>query len=538
MNKVDVLIVGAGPVGLTLAIECRRQGVSFRIVDKNPGPSDKSKALGIWSGTIECMAAMGVVDEFLARSMPGHGLMFHDTGKFLNRICIHEGVESLYPVPMLIPQCWTEEILATHLHRAGVKIERPLELSGMKDDGSGVEATLTHPDGTTETIRAKWLAGCDGAHSFARHHLPVTFDGVPENSAFILCDAKVEGDVPPDHLFINWGPTGVCIFFPVKPGIFRLFQVRPDTTNHAPPTLDEMNSFLRDNGLGRLRMYDPEWLAYFGVNERFASRARVGRVFLLGDAAHVHSPAGGQGMNTGMQDAFNLGWKLALLTRGRGDTEAIAESFHAERHPIAKMLIEKTTKLLHFGMAHGKFMRVAKDIAVKHLFQTQFVQARLSGELSELHIAYPESPLVVSDDPAWHGNKGFKPGTKPRDVALVHAVTREMVSLWRQFLTTKHTLVLFSGTKQDADISSCLAQVAAFAKKYGDYVQVIIIWAGESTVFETTAEVYFDPEGNAHERFGVEQPVWYLVRPDQYLAARGMMTQTELLAAYLKKVLG
>src|SRR5580692_1493621 len=129
MSDIDVLIVGAGPVGLTLAIECRRSGVSFRIIDKNAAHSERSKALAIWSGTLECMSSMGLVDEFLSRSMPGHGLMFHDTGKFVNRVSLHEGVESAYPIPIILPQCETEEILIAHLQRTGVTIERPVEMT-------------------------------------------------------------------------------------------------------------------------------------------------------------------------------------------------------------------------------------------------------------------------------------------------------------------------------------------------------------------------------------------------------------------------
>ncbi len=534
MSDVDALIVGAGPVGLTLATECRRSGVSFRIIDKNAAHSERSKALAIWSGTLECMSSMGLVDEFLARSMPGHGLMFHDTGKFINRVSLHEGVESAYPIPVILPQCETEEILIAHLQRAGVTIERSVEMTGLKNEASGVEAELTHSDRTKEIVRAKYLAGCDGAHSFARHHLPVTFDGVAEESSFILIDCKVEGDLPSDHLYINWGPIGISIFFPIKKDVFRLFAVRQDKSDRSTPTVEEFNEYLRANGLRQLRLYDAEWLGYFGVHERYASRARVGRVFLLGDAAHVHSPAGGQGMNTGMQDAFNLGWKLALLTRGKGDAEAIAESFHAERHPVAKALIEKTTKLLHFGMAHGPFIRLVKDAGVKYLFQANFMQEKLSGELSELHINYPESPLVSADS-SWSNRHGFKPGSKPRDVTLRHAETKEPVLLWRQFLLPKHTLVLFSGKSPKSETLVRLAEIAA--KAPSDSVQTVIIWQGDEAPANAPQGLYLDPDAEAHKRYGLDQEGWYLVRPDQYLAARSATLDPTKLETYLAKAL-
>jgi len=287
-------------------------------------------------------------------------------------------------------------------------------------------------------------------------------------------------------------------------------------------------------------MYDPEWLAYFGVNERYSSRVRVERVFLLGDAAHIHSPAGGQGMNTGMQDAFNLAWKLALLTRGHGDSEALAESFHAERHPVAKSLIEKTSKLLRFGMANNAFLRVAKDVAIKLIFQSSFVQSKLSGEFSELHICYPESPLVIPDEAAWPNAGGFEPGSKPRDTTVQDPTTKAPVSLWRQFLTTKHTLVIFSGKKAPEGTSNQMENIAAAVKTHGDAVQIIIVWAADKAPLNppSGATLYLDPTGTAHERYGIDHAAWYLIRPDQYLAARAPTLKTDALHAYLKKVVG
>jgi 2-polyprenyl-6-methoxyphenol hydroxylase-like FAD-dependent oxidoreductase len=539
MSDAAVLIVGAGPVGLTLAVECHRHGVQFRLIEKNPAPSDKSKALGVWSGTIECLAAMGVVDEFLARSMPLQGLIFNDTGAVVQHTSLHEGIESVYPVPFLLPQYWTEEILTNRLREAGIEIERGVELIALKNEATGVEATLRHADGTLETTAAQWLAGCDGAHSCTRHQLPVEFPGITEETAFLLLDGKIEGELPDDHISINWGPTCVCVFFPIKKGIFRMFTQRADTTNHEPPTLEEMNDILRANGLGRLKLYDPEWRAFFSVNERYASRARVGRVFLLGDAAHIHSPAGGQGMNTGMQDAFNLGWKLGLLTRGQGDLETLAESFHAERHPVAKALIDKTTKLLHFGMANNAFIRAVKDVAIKFVFQSRFVQSKVSGEFSELHISYPVSPLVVPDT-AWPNHGGFAPGVKPRDAVLQHPVSREPISLWRQFLEPAHTLVIFSGKDAKAETVAEISAVAEAVKIHGRAVRVVVVWIGSQVPvgLPPEAALSLDPNGDAHEQYGLEYPGWYLVRPDQYLAARAATLETASLLAYLRKAVG
>lgn len=538
MSKPAVLIVGAGPVGLTLAIECQRHGVPFRIIDKNATFSSKSKALGIWSGTIECMAAIGVVDDFLQRSVPIHEVIFSDTGLTISRISIHEGVESLYPVPFVLPQNHTEDIFLSHLRRHGVEVEWSTELIDMKSGEEEVEATLRRGNGEVETLKAGWLVGCDGARSFVRHHLPVQYVGITETKGFLLADAKIDGELEENTALVNWGPDCVSAIFPIRKGVHRVFAQRPDTSNQQPPTLDEMQRHLDDNGLGRLKLRDAEWLSYFNVNERYSSRIRIGRVFLMGDAAHIHSPAGGQGMNTGIQDAYNLGWKLGLMARGCGDAELLAESFHQERHPIAQAVVEKSTKLLHAGMANNVFMRIANDIAVAFLFQSKFEQRKISSEFSELHICYEDSALVVPDT-AWPNDKGFEPGSKPRDVELQKFATHEPVSLWRSYLDPRHTLVIFSGKYATHETLQEMAALVDEVKVYGRNVRVIGVWTGSESIHPPEElNLHIDPTGAAHDRYGLVEPGWYLVRPDQYLAARSATFETKTLHGYLRKVVG
>jgi hypothetical protein len=317
-----------------------------------------------------------------------------------------------------------------------------------------------------------------------------------------------------------------------------MFAQRPDAKNQEPPTLEEMQTALEKNGLSRLKLHDPEWLAYFAVNERYSSQIRVGRVFLCGDAAHIHSPAGGQGMNTGMQDAFNLGWKLGLLTRGKGSEEALADSVQEERHPVAQALVEKTTMLLHAAMANNVFVRLAKDVAVTFLFQSHFVQKKLSGELSELHIAYHSSPLIVPDQ-TWPNHGGFEPGSKPRDAHLIHAETKTPTSLWRQYLGTRHTLVLFSGKHPtDQTMQSLIDLADTLTSTHGDELQVLVVYTdAPAPCSPQVSTIYLDPGGKAHDRYGLEHAGWYLVRPDQYLAARSASLQTASLYSYLEKAM-
>jgi len=333
MNRY-VLIVGAGPVGLTLAAECRRHGVSFRIIDKAPGHSVHSKALAIWSGTLEHLAATGLAEVFLEASRPIRKMVMQDMGHRIAEIPVSEGLDSLFPSPVILPQSSTEQLLLGHLQKQGVEVERNVECVDLRPDADGVTCHLQRLNGTAETVTVGWLAGCDGARSIARHNLPVDFTGVTEEVGFILADAKLVDGPAEDSIVLSNGPHGAVLVFPVKPGIWRFFALRENSDDRSQPTLDEIQWHVDSAGLSHLRLFDPEWLSYFAVNERVASRNRVGRIFLLGDASHIHSPAGGQGMNTGMQDAFNLGWKLKRLASGQGNAETIAESYFTERHPL------------------------------------------------------------------------------------------------------------------------------------------------------------------------------------------------------------
>jgi len=535
MKTTDVLIVGAGPVGLTLAIECCRHQVNFRIVDHLPSRSDKSKALALWSGTLECLAAMGVVEEFLEVGVPIRRFIFADHGKILNEIPSSQGVDSPYPAPMMLPQSRTEEILERHLESLGKKVERGVEFLSLSQEEEGVTAELMNHMGERETLQVKYLTGCDGARSLIRHALPVQFEGETESLGFVLIDAKVEGDLPNDAMFNSWGGGYTTVFFPVKEGVFRMFTQRKDRTNEAPPTLEEMQGYLHATGLDRLRLYDPEWLSYFNINERVASRNRVGRVFLIGDAAHIHSPAGGQGMNTGMQDAFNLGWKLGLLLHGKGDPEMIAESYFQERHPIAQTLVEETTKLLHLGVTNTPLVRLAKDFVVGVLLHFPPLQNMLSGKLSEMNIHYPKSDLIEHGSSKDHKRKA-QVGWRVYDTTVLHATTQEPVSLWKHFLHPNHTLLLFLGQHPSEETLKALKALLENKSILETNTLPLVITdaAVDSTLGLGIA--FIDKHYQAHQRFDVSGPGWLLVRPDLYVAARGSLHDKEGLEHYFKKV--
>ena len=290
-----MLIVGAGPVGLTLAVECQRHGVSFRIIDKAPGHSEYSKALAIWSGTLEHLAAAGLAEEFLEASRPIRKMVMQDMGHTIAEIPITEGLGLALCLPghSSARRYRTTALGPPPEARGGSR-----KKCGMRRPAVGRgwgQLRLEGSNGVTETVAVGWLAGCDGARSIARHKLQVDFVGVTEDSGFILADAKTVNGPVEDSILLSSGPYGVVIIFPVKPGVWRFFGLREHSDDRSQPTLEEIQRHVDNAGLSHLRLFEPEWLSYFAVNERVASRNRAGRIFLLGDASHIHSPAGGQG---------------------------------------------------------------------------------------------------------------------------------------------------------------------------------------------------------------------------------------------------
>ncbi len=535
MKKSEVLIVGAGPTGLTLAIECCRHGVPVRIVDHNAAHSTQSKALAIWSGTLECFGAMGVVDEFQKIALPVRHLIFADHGKVLNKIPSNRGVDSIYPSPIILPQSQTEEILERRLASLGVKVERQVSLKSFSQDDESVTVELQHADGTCETTTASYLAGCDGARSSVRHGLGLEFLGETEKLNFVLIDAKVEGALPEDAVFINWDEDYTIAFFPIKAGVFRMFTQRKNLDDESVPTLEEMQSYLEKTGIGHLRLYNPEWLSHFNINERVASRNYVGRIFLVGDACHIHSPAGGQGMNTGIQDAFNLGWKLKWMIQGNSDPKMIAETYFQERYPVAEALVEETTKLLHLGVTGKKLARLAKDLIIGVFLHAPPLQEILAEKFSEMNIHYPNSALI-EHDPLSVDKRKYQAGWRAYNSPVIKEATGEEVSLWKEFLGTEHTLLLFSGQHLSDERRAFLEELLTHEEVLKLAPEPLAVWHGLIPVSPLQASHFLDPEGKAHQHFGVTSASWILIRPDLYVAARGFIDEQDRLWDYIGKL--
>jgi 2-polyprenyl-6-methoxyphenol hydroxylase-like FAD-dependent oxidoreductase len=309
-------------------------------------------------------------------------LQVHLRGKTVPPIKFGD-VDGPFARPMMLRQSQTEQILGAQLERQGVAIEWGKGLVDFTADEQGVEVTLA--DG--ERLRVAYLIGCDGSHSLVRKQLGVEFEGSTYENDFIQVDCKVRWDYPYDAGQGFFTDDGVIVCLPLGGDSFRFILIRRERPADAPdqPTLAEFQAALDAEVPAEVELYDPEWIIRFRLHERLAAQFRVGRVFLAGDAGHIHTPAGGQGMNTGIQDAHNLAWKLALVLRGHGG-DRLLDSYHAERHPIAAAVLRFTDVTFRTGLGAGSVLRWLRPILLPTLLGSRLVQSKATRTIAQLEL--------------------------------------------------------------------------------------------------------------------------------------------------------
>lgn len=529
----ELLIVGAGPVGLTMALACRHFGVSFRIVDKLSAPSGLSKALAVWSAALEMLSVLGVADEFLSRSIDGKGVRISRGRRLLVEVPAGFQLDSPYPEMLLLPQSASEAILTEALLAKGVKIERGLELASLDQSPDAVKVGFKRDGADAGTESFRWVAACDGAHSTLRHLVGAQFEGAALEETFVLCDAEIEGEIAADFAHLFWSAHGVLAIFPVKKNVWRVISTRESGAPEAEPELSEIQALLDERGPGGWTLRNSTWLSKFRISERKALHYRHGRVFLAGDAAHIHSPAGGQGMNTGMQDAFNLAWKLALISSGGGREDALLDSYHEERSPVAEKVLRDSGRMIRAGFIKNRLVQILRDNAARIAGHSQKFRKTMIHSLSGLDISYASGSLIA-DDRDWQEDwrpHGFPPGSRPREAMVFR--DGAPVSLFREIQSPFFTLLLFSGKRPIYRDVDRLATVRLVAAGYGNVIRVVSVWRGESPPDDGWL---VDHDGSAHKKFGAELPSFYLIRPDLYVSLRSQPAEAGLLHDWLAKI--
>jgi 2-polyprenyl-6-methoxyphenol hydroxylase-like FAD-dependent oxidoreductase len=403
-----VLIVGAGPTGLTAAIELSRQGVAVRIVDKAPEASRTSRALAVQARTLELLSQRGLTDEMLRRGNAGTSVTFHSQTKQLGKINL-ESIPSRFNFVLLLAQNETERILSEHLSRQGVHIERSTELIAFSQpentaDGESdryVTAILRHAGDRLEEVQVAYLISAEGAHSLIRNSLNLEFKGKSLEQAYALADLYVDGDIPENTLSIFVSERGFLGLFPLGKRRFRMIATNPQqhSEDTSDPGLAELQKLYDAETHISATLRDPVWTSRFRINSRMLNTFRARRIFFGGDSAHIHSPAGGQGMNTGIQDMINLGWKLALVYQGQAKPELL-ETYTEERVPIIKRLVGTTEKATDAVNQMSPIVRSVMTHFAPFVLDLERVQENGARVLSQVNLDYRSSSLSETRDAA------------------------------------------------------------------------------------------------------------------------------------------
>jgi 2-polyprenyl-6-methoxyphenol hydroxylase-like FAD-dependent oxidoreductase len=422
-TPLDVLVVGAGPTGLVLAAELRLHGAEVRLVEARRDRLDQSRAIAVQPRTLELFDRRGLAGELVSRGGAIDRVVRHARHFPPARIDLDTGArDTRFRGILFVAQNETEEILERHLEALGGGVERETTLTALHQDGDHITATLRHAHGDEEEVRTRYLVGADGAGSTVRHMLGIPFRGRSYQQSFVLADLSIDGPLARRALNVFLSPTGAgaVFFMPLRrPAPWRVFTVELHAVpeDAPPPTLADVQRTVAAFTELPLRLHDPVWINRFRIHLRMAARFRAGRVFLAGDAAHVHSPAGGQGMNTGIGDAWNLAWKLALVARGRAREDLLA-SYEAERVPAARFVLANTDRAFSAFVSPNPLIRILGrwliPIATAVTGRLPGLSRRAALTFSQLGIAYPDSPAIAGTADA----PGPRPGQRLPDAEL------------------------------------------------------------------------------------------------------------------------
>lgn len=510
----DVLIVGAGPTGVMLANQLARRGIRFEIIDRHSGPAQQSRAMAVHARTLEIYEKLGIAEQAVARGAIGTGANMWAGGKWRAHIPIGDIGQGLSPFPfvLMLGQDENEHIMGARLNELGARIQWNTELTALDQQPDRVDVALRQPDGTERKMSAAWVAGCDGSRSAVRDKNGIGFPGAPYEHTFFVADTEATGSMRQDELNVYLSRDGFHLFFPMRgKDRWRVIGILPPELRAGHDvTFEQVVPSVREQAGTSLDFKSCLWFSTYRIYHRAAEKFRDRRCFVLGDAAHVHSPMGGQGMNTGLQDAYNLAWKLALVVSGRADA-ALLDTYAQERMPVAQELLETTDRAFQFVVADtfvARMLRTKVIFRVAALAMTfEGVRKRAFFTLSQIGISYPGSALSQT--------RGTLPAEAPKAgerfpwLHLQMQPNSAREDLFRALDDKRFNLLVFGQAP------------AAAVSNYGDLVR--------------THAIVLDANKAELDRVGITAPSFYLLRPDGHVGLCGPHSELSVVEPYLAR---
>ncbi|NYI08232.1 FAD-dependent monooxygenase [Allostreptomyces psammosilenae] len=567
IDDTQVLIVGAGPTGLITACTLLAHGVSVRIVDRRPGPDDSPRATVLWSGAMECLLRVGVSEEVADAALPLAGASYWSRRKRVGEMRFGRLEGTAFPGPLCVPQPVTERALHARLTALGGRVEWQAEAIGVTVRGSGAEdgsviVALRRSDRPVERATARWLIGADGIDSFVRGSVGIAFEGDDGDRELIVADGVVAGPVPLDEAQYHLTPAGILALLPLPDGGHRILADVPvgegvegaaaagagrtaeaggaagaggaaagpgaaegpeEDARSAPPGEELVQRLLTERGPGRLRLRGAWWSHRLRVHGKVARTFRSGPVLLVGDAAHAHTPAGGQGINTGLQDGFDLGWKLAAVLRGCDP--ALLDSYESERRSAAVQALRHAEQQARAWQLKNPITRAVRDAAMQSFSRTGILERQMLPQLAQLELDHSGSPAVADLQGAWVLPRAVRLGWRVPDTGLIPLHGTKATSLHRYLSAGRHALLAVG---EDA-AGGLAARAAEALRGRGVEDLVDVLWIrpeGTTSADEedTGAEVGCDiavVNGTPAESEVYQGGPWLVyVRPDGVVAGR------------------
>lgn len=511
----DVLIVGAGPTGLMLANQLMRRGVRIQIIDRHSGPAQQSRALGVQARTLEIYQHLGIATRAIELGKIGYGANIWAKGKHMANVPLSQagGKETPYPYILVLGQDDNELIMGEKLREFGRSVQWNMELLSLAQASDHITATVKDVDGNTQTITAKYMAGCDGSRSTVRELNGITFPGAPYEHVFFVADVECTGNMIADEVNVYLFKNGFHLLFPMRgKDHWRIVGILPsEMQNRNDLKFEDVIPTLHQEAGSELIFKSCTWFSIYHIHHRHASHFRAGRCFLLGDAAHVHSPVGAQGMNTGLQDAYNLGWKLALVVKGISNS-TLLDSYEEERLPIAQHLLNTTDRAFRLivsdnwlaGLFRTKILARIAAFAMKQKGIQQFAFRMIS----QIAINYRKSSL--SEETPGIEHNAPRAGDRFPWLKLQLQSNGIVEDTFEKFDDTKFNLIIIGQSSPNAN------------ELLGDLMQIYIIP---------------DNSVNRQEfaRVGITSPSFYLLRPDGHIGICGGKLEESKIVDYIHK---
>lgn len=537
-HTTQVLVVGARLTGLTLGCVLARAGIAVRVIEKMPGLPDSSRAKGFQPRSLEIFEDLGVLDELMSQARADTPVRAYDDHNEVIGLDLWSRVRRRrpgvpYPNQLMISTPFVEASLRALLHSYGVVVELGREFVGLDQDDHGVTAQVATPGGgSTELIKADYLVGCDGGRSTVRKALGLRFDvtTVP-GVAHLAGDVELKGlDRSHTRMWVYRG--GMIAVTPLPSTTKWQFQAMiPENRDGGFPEPSlELFQCLMDQHcpVRNVRLRNATWVSLFRDSKAIVDRYQVGRVFVAGDAAHIHSPAGGLGANTGIQDAYNLGWKLGLVLRGPANPRLL-DSYHAERHPIARELMHANARATEVLMPKSS---PTADFLWRHVFlpltNVYGMADAMLRYVDQTQLSYRHSAL--NRDWPWPSRRGVVAGDRAPDAQLPHAATGTLIRLFDLFRGPQFTLLAFGGAQ---------AQFAEhLTADYPGLIRPCSIVAPDDGDLRCALPTLVDPRSSVRRLYGVAEQALVLVRPDGYVGFRASPASPTALCRYLERTLG